>query len=249
MRKYNDVREIFDKSDAHITIDVAKKQRLQDLIKERGKAPGTFVSVRKWQLFKMQVYYMDKTIFLIHFMACLATILLGRRCQYWGQISVIVSSALGALSLCEVGNLFFSRMTELGESCYLNMRQLAAFQMVYSGLLSLLALLITTMSAGLEYQLDILKTGLYIMVPFVFTECVCLTVMLMEAGRRNLLLLVAIGIFSALFWSVLAMVPKLYEASALTFWIVGLIAGTGIFIMLLGCFFDAIDKGEILCAD
>lgn len=249
MNKYNAVKEIFGKSDTCVIIDAKKKQELKNLIQEREKVPQAAAFVSKWQLLKMQVYHMDKTILLIHLMACFATILFGRRCPYWGQISVIVSSALGALSLFEVGNLFFSRMTELGESCYLNTRQLAAFQMVYSGFLSLLALLAATVSAGLKYQMDIMKTGLYIMVPFVFTECVCLTVMLMEAGRRNLLLLVAVGIFSALFWSVLTVIPGLYEASALVFWGAALAAGTGVLTMLLRRFFIALDKGEILCAD
>lgn len=249
MGEYSTVKEIFSKSDTCVMIDAAKKQELQNLIKECEKTSCVSVSVNMWQQIKMQVYYMDKTILLIHLMACFATILLGKHYQYWGQVSVIVSSALGTLSLFEVGNLFFSGMTELGESCYFNMRQLAAFQMVYSGLFSLLALLAATVSASLEYQLDIMETGLYIMVPFVFTESVCLTVMLMEAGRRNLLLFVAAGLFSALFWSVLTMIPGLYEMSALGFWGVALVAGTGILGIQLRRFFTALDKGEILCAD
>lgn len=245
MEKYKAVKEMFDKSDTCVMIDMTKKQELQSLIKEYGEADCTSIAVNKWQLFWMQVYYMDKTIFLIHLTACFATIFIGKRCQYWGQLSVIASSVLGALSLFEVGNLFFSRMTELGESCYLNMRQLAAFQMVYSGLLSLAALLVTTVSVDLRLHWNILN----IMVPFVFTECVCLTVILTEAGRRNLLLLAAAGIFSALFWSVFAAIPGLYEASAFVFWGVALIVGTGIFVMLLGRFFSAMDQGELLCAD
>lgn len=162
---------------------------------------------------------------------------------------MIVSGALGALSLLEVGNLFFSGMTELGESCYFNVRQLAAFQMVYSGVLSLVALMLATVSAGLKYQLDLMRTGLFILVPFVFTECICLTVIILEVGRRNLLLIVAVGIFSALFWGVLASIPELYEASALAFWGVALMAGIGILAVQVRRFFNALDKGEILCAD
>ena len=162
---------------------------------------------------------------------------------------MIVSGALGALSLLEVGNLFSSGMTELGESCYFNVHQIAAFQMVYSGLISLTALLVTTVFTGLKYQLRIMEISIYILVPFVFTECICMTVMLMEIGRRNLLMLVAAGIFSILFWSVLASIPRLYEASALFFWGVALIAGIGILAVQIRRFFSALDKGEILCAD
>ena len=140
-------------------------------------------------------------------------------------------------------------MTELGESCYFNLLQLTAFQMAYSGLISLVTLLLTTVSASLKYQLDIMKIGLYILVPFVFTECICMTIMIMGIGRRNLLPIVAVGIFSALFWGVLTAIPGLYEASALVFWGIALIAGTGILIIQVMRFFRALDKGEIVCAD
>lgn len=239
--KYDAVKELFDKNDAHVTIDTAKKQETQKLVRESRQNDSAAPPVHRWQIIKMQVFHMDKTIMIIHLAACIGTVLLGR-CQHWGQISMIVSGALGALSLLEVGNMFYSKMTELGESCYFNVRQLAAFQMAYSGLLSLAALLVTAAFSGLQ-------AGIYILVPFVFTECVCMAVMLTENGRRNLLLFVAAGVFSALFWSVLSSVPRLYEASALAFWGAALIAGIGLWAMQIRRFFRALDKGEILCAD
>lgn len=212
--KYDDIRELFHRVDKSVRIDSAKKQETFAHIEqirltqtEQSALPPendfrTKVRV-KARILKSQIYYMDKTILAIHLMVCLGIIFLGS-CRQWGQISMIVSGALGALSLFEVGNLFFSGMTELGESCYFNVRQLAAFQMVYSGVVSLVALMLATVSANLNYHLDFMRTVLFILVPFVFTECTCMTVMLMEIGRRNLLLLVAVGIFSALFWGVLA---------------------------------------------
>lgn len=246
--KYGDIKGLFDKNDRYVVIDAAKKQETRNLIKRQEKEQRNFVSANKWQMIKMQVCYMDKTILLVHLAACFGTVILGNS-RNWEQISMIVASALGALSLLEVGNMFYSGMTEIGESCYFNVRQLAAFQMVYSGLFSLAALLLATVSASLKYQLHIMKTGIYILVPFVFTECICMTVMLMETGRRNLLFFVAAGVFSALFWSVLASIPSLYAVTALALWGLALIVGIGIFVVLIRRFFNALDKGELLCAD
>lgn len=246
--QYGDIKELFDKNDRSVLIDASRKQETlksvkRNLVQQSASSMGSY-----WQILKYQIFYMDKTILMIHLAICLVIIIWGS-CQQWGQISMIVSGALGALSLLEVGNLFFSRMTELGESCYFNVRQLSSFQMVYSGVISLVTLLITTFFASLKYQLDLMKTGLYILVPFVFTECVCMTVMLMGIGRRNLLPLIAAGIFSALFWGVLASIPNLYETSALVFWVLALIAGIGILAIQVRRFFSALDKGEIICAD
>ena len=247
VEKYGTIKKLFDKNDRSVIVEDSKKQATLKLAALNLRKQSPLVMGSNWQILKYQIYYMDKTVLLVHLMVCLGIFFLGN-CQEWGQVSMIVSGALGALSLLEVGNLFFSRMAELGESCYFNVRQLTAFQMVYSGLLSLVALLLTTVSAGLKYQLDIMKTGLYIMVPFVFTECICMTIMITGIGRRNLLPLVAAGIFSALFWGVLASIPDLYEASALVFWGVALIAGTGILAIQIRRFFRALDKGEIVCA-
>lgn len=99
--------------------------------------------------------------------------------------------------------MFFSGMTELEASCYFNVRQLTAFQMTYSGILSLAALLLSTVFASIRLERNILMTGIYILVPFVATECVCLAVMLTEIGRRNLLVLIAAGFFprfSGVYW-------------------------------------------------
>lgn len=251
--KYDDIRHLFYECDKCVIIDDAKKQEAIKQLRQNQAEQPVLSTGRGWQrinwrMLKYQIYYMDKTILSIHLTVCLGIVLFGS-CRQWDQISMIVSGALGALSLLEVGNLFFTGITELGESCYFNVRQLTAFQMVYSGVISLTTLLVTTVSAGLKYQLDIMQTGLYIMVPFVFTECICLTVMIMEIGRRNLLLLVAAGIFSALFWSVLSFIPDLYGASALVFWVLALMAGLGILAVQVRRFFNALDKGEILCAD
>ncbi len=251
--KYDDIREIFCKYDASLLIDDARKQETLEQLQLDQKAqamlsPGRNRKHLDFAILKYQFCYMDKTILFLHLAVCLGIIFLGRY-RHWDQIAMIVSGVLGALSLLEVGNLFFAGMTELGESCYFNVRQLTAFQMVYSGVISLAALMITTVSTGLKYQLDIIRTGLYILVPFVFTEWICLTVMISEAGRRNLLLLIAAGIFSGGFWAVLSSIQVLYESSALVFWGMALLAGTGMLAMQVRRFFNALDKGEILCAD
>lgn len=196
---------------------------------------------------------MDKNILWMHLAVCIGIVVLVWTnwfdVQSWEKYGMIFSGVLGALSFLEVGSMFFSRMTELEAVCYFNVRQLATFQMTYSGLLSLAALMIFTVFANIRLEKNLMVTGIYILVPFVFTECVCMTVMLTEIGRRNILLLIAVGIFSTFFWGILASSSMLYEASATIFWIVALLAGIGIFAVQIKRFFRVLDKGEIICAD
>lgn len=247
---YDGIRELFQKGDTDIVIDGSKKQAVLEQAELFSAMQENHASVsgNKWQLLKSQVYYMDKTILTVHLMACLATVLLGGW-KYWSEVSMIVSGVLGALSLMEVGGMFCARMTELEETCYFNVKQLVVFHMAFSGIISLTALFAAFLSAGLRQGSGIVKTGLYTLVPFVFTECLCMTILLMGIGRKNLLILVAAGIFSVFFWGVLSSIPGVYEVSAMAFWGMALAAGSGILAIQTKRFFDALDKGEILCAD
>ncbi|MDE6365588.1 MAG: hypothetical protein K2L86_15225 [Lachnospiraceae bacterium] len=253
MRKeYDDIKKVFLENDSNVIINASRKQETIQYICTRNtdikNAAGT-----RWQLVIGQLRYMNKSIFWGHLAACIGMVVFvwanWYDIQSWEKYGMIFSGALGALSVLEVGSTFFSRMTELEASCYFNVRQLTAFQMTYSGVLSLAALLLSTIFATIRLEKNILVTGMYILVPFVSTECVCLAVMLTEIGRRNILALTAASIFSAFLWSILASMPILYEASAMVFWFAALLVGAGIFTIQINWFFKILDKGEIICAD
>lgn len=250
--KTDDIRELFVKNDNSIISDPRKKQETLKCVSVQKFEQENSIGTR-WQIIKGQIRHMDKNILWMHLIVCLGIIVLvwtnWFHIQYWEKYGMIFSGVLGALSFLEVGSMFFSRMTELEAVCYLNVRQLAAFQMTYSGLLSLAALMTFTIFANIRLGKDIMVVGIYILVPFVFTECVCMTVMLTEIGRRNILLLIASGIFSAFFWGILAWLPMLYKASAIVFWVAALFAGICIFAVQIKRFFHVLDKGEIICAD
>lgn len=250
--KTDDIRDLFVKNDSGVIIDVSRKQGTLECVSVQKFEQGNRVSTR-WQIIKGQIRHMDKNILWMHLAVCIGIVVLVWTnwfdVQSWEKYGMIFSGVLGALSFLEVGSMFFSRMTELEAVCYFNVRQLATFQMTYSGLLSLAALMVFTVFANIRLEKNLMVTGIYILVPFVFTECVCMTVMLTEIGRRNILLLIAVGIFSTFFWGILASRPMLYEASATVFWIVALLAGIGIFAVQIKRFFRVLDKGEIICAD
>lgn len=250
--KTDDIRDLFVKNDSSVIIDVSRKQKTLECVSAQEFEQKNRVSTR-WQIIKGQIRHMDKNILWMHLAVCIGIVVLVWTnwfdVQSWEKYGMIFSGVLGALSFLEVGSMFFSRMTELEAVCYFNVRQLATFQMTYSGLLSLAALMIFTVFANIRLEKNLMVTGIYILVPFVFTECVCMTVMLTEIGRRNILLLIAVGIFSTFFWGILASSPMLYEASATIFWTVALLAGIGIFAVQIKRFFRVLDKGEIICAD
>lgn len=245
---YSKIKRMFAESDISVMIDDTKKQETLAKIKTNMWEQASILPNSRWQIIKIQVFYMDKFILLMHLAVCIGIVLLGSW-QYWEQLSMIFACVLGALSLLEVSVTFLSGMTELAESCYYNVRQIVVFQMACSGITSMTALLIAFVYAGFINKSLAIETGLYMLVPFVSTECIYMAVMLSESGRRNKMLLVAVGVFAVLFWSTLSSIPSLYETSAIVFWGMAFLAGTGIFVMQIKRFFSALEKGEILCVD
>ncbi len=253
MREKTDIiKDLFVKSDRNVIVDVSKKQETFKCIGVQKTEQENKIS--SWrQIVKGQIRHMNKNILWMHLAVCVSVVVLVWTnwfdIQSWEKYGMIFSGVLGALSFLEVGSMFFSKITELEAACYFNVRQLVTFQMAYSGILSLAALMIFIIFANSRLEKDIITTGIYILVPFVFTECICMTVMLTEIGRKNILLLVAVGIFSAFFWGIFAFMPVLYRTSAIGFWIVALFVGIGIFCLQIKYFLRVLDKGEILCAD
>lgn len=252
-KEYDDIKKLFEENDRNVIINASRKQETMQCIRAQNTSIKNIPTVRWYHIVRGQLHYMDKSILYIHLAVCISMVCFvwtdWYELQSWEKYGMIFSGVLGALSILETGSMFFSRMTELEASCYYNVRQLTVFQMTYSGILSLAALLLSTVFANIRLEKNILMTGIYILVPFVSTECVCLAVMLTEIGRRNSLVLAAAGIFSAFFWNILVSMPRLYEASAMVFWVAALLAGIGIFAVQIKWFFKILDKGEIVCAD
>lgn len=163
--------------------------------------------------------------------------------------TMILAGVLGSLSILTVSRVCFSKLAELSESCFFNVRQMTAFDMVFSGLINMIVLSVMIIFAGCRWQIRLIQIGLYILVPYVFTQCVCLSVLLTEAGRRNVWLIAGVGGFLSVFYVILASTPRLYTESALFIWIIALLLGAGLLAIQIHALFREISKGEILCTN
>ena len=126
---------------------------------------------------------------------------------------------------------------------------MTAYDMVFSGLINLAALSAIIVFAGFQWKIRLIQIGLYILVPFIFTQCVCLGVLLTEIGRRNVWLVAAVGGFLSVFYVILASTPRLYTESALFLWAIALLINTAVFAIQIHTLFREIGKGEILCTN
>ena len=255
-RKDDDLRALFERMDRQIPIDQEQKARtltrLSEIM-EQKHAPHT----ASWfSILKSQLRYMERKVWLLGLLANLGFAglmpvlhFLGADAGDMTACSMLASSILGACSIWILSELFSGGITELADTCYFNVRQLAALEMLVLGTVNLITLAGAACYAGIHWRIWVVRAGLYMGVPFLFTVSICLGCLMMEAGRRKRYPLVAAGIASAVLTWILTSLPGLYLLSAAVVWCAGFAAGLILLLLQVGRLFFAIEKGELLCTD
>ena len=251
-----DIKSMFASADAILPIDAERKHNsMQKLRQEIADKEVLLVSNRR-KIWLNQMRYADRSMICFHLLGCIVMLCLivmmdVRQIDNESIItaSMILAGVLGTLSVLEVGKVCFARLSELSETCYFNVRQMAAYDMILTGIINLTALAAGILFVGFRWKIWLIQIGLYIMVPFIFAQCVCLGVLLTEAGRRNGWLTAVAGLFLSVVYAILASTPMLYTTSALFIWAIALVVGGIILGLQTKALFTAINKGEILCTN
>lgn len=223
--KDSDIKEKFRITDSLIIIDEDRKEESMSLFLKKIDEKQVSILHHKGKILLQQARYMDKSAMITHIIVCIIVIviaaLMGKNGATGDEIifsSMLLSGVLGMISIAQVSRIFFSGIAELSESCYFNVKQIVAFQMLLSGIMNLTMLFFVILFVGLWWKMALLQIGLYILVPFVVAQCCCLRALLSEAGRKNSFLLIMVGSFVTIFYMLLASIPALYQMTALTIW-------------------------------
>lgn len=247
-------KDWFRVTDSAIKIDEKRKEEtimlLQKNITEKNIS---VISSRKRILFN-QFRYMDKSMIYVHLIFCIVLLLIAAVMKHYGaeeaeiiSYSLLLSGVLGIVSVVGISRIFGTGIAELSESCYFNVRQIVALHMLISGIINLTVLSVGIVFVGVQWQISLLRLGLYIMVPFVTTQSCCLKVMLTEAGRKNSYLLIMVGVFLVMFYMIIGSISEVYKATAYAVWAVALIIGLMLTGVQIKALFRGIEKGEIIC--
>ena len=237
-----------------IKIDEKRKAETMDILqKEISEKEIGILNSRKL-IIKGQIRYMDKSVIVIHTLLCMVLSTAGVVMNFHGaskeeiiMFSMMLSGVMGIVSIVQTGRIFSSGIAELSESCYFNIKQIVALHMVLSGIINLTFLLLSIFFVGIQWKMNLLQVGLYLLVPFVMTQCCCLRVLLTEAGRKNTYLLVMSGIFSIIFYLIIASIPELYRITALAVWCISFVIGLLLLGIQVKTLFKGMERGDMIC--
>lgn len=248
------LRDTFEDTDTLFPIDEKRKTDTLETVRQEMKHKKILLVNDKAKIWKNQLRYADRTMLILHIFGCIF-MYLALKFMNMQRIdreimltaATILSGVLGSLSILAMEKSCLAELSELSESCFFNVRQLAAFDLALSGIMNLAALAACILLMGVRWQINLIRMGLYILVPFVFTQCVCLGILLTEKGRRNIWLTAAAGVFISASCAISTSMPFLYTQAALLFWGIAFIFGTAILVLQVRALFTEINKGEILC--
>lgn len=250
----NKLREKFNNVDQTLQIDNKRKNDTLLILQKKVEEKQLRLVNNKAQILWNQIKYMDKSILLYHVLLIIIILPIMTLMRRNGSEAediiitcVILSGVLGIISIFEISHIFFSGIAEISESCYFNVKQIVAFQMFLSGIINLTLLSIGILFVSFNWKMELLRVGLYVLVPFVFTECCCLGVLLTKAGRKNSYLMVITGVFIITVHLILTYSLKLYQAAALIVWVITFAAGLLILGIQIKILFTGIKEGEIIC--
>ena len=255
-REDEDLKALFARMDRQITINPKQKEetlaKLAEMMDQK-RAPRT---VSWFSILKSQLYYMERGAWILGLLMNLGFAGLMPVLNYLGAdmddliaCSMMASSILGTCSIWILSALFTDGTTELADTCYFHVKQLAALEMLVLGTVNLITLAGAACYAGIRWKMWVIRAGLYMGVPFLFTVSICLGCLMTERGRRKRYPLAAAGIASVVLTWFLTLLPGLYLLSAAAVWCAGLAAGLTVLFLQVGRLFLAIEKGELLCTD
>lgn len=252
----DDLKTMFCDTDVTFPINEQIKQHALERLGEEISGKEVLPLHNRRKIWQNHLRYAHKEMWVFHVLGCIFMLLLLQLMsthnierQTMITLSMILAGMLGSLSVLEVGQMCFADIAELSETCFFNVRQMTAFDMVFSGIINLTALSAGIVIAGCRWEMGLVRIGLYFLVPFVFAQCVCLGALLTESGRRNPWLIAGIGIFLAAAYAVFASSSRLYTDSALFVWGAALTIGCIVLGIQIRALFTEIGKGDILCTN
>lgn len=256
----SDLKAVFLASNRQITVDVKQRENTLNMLREEILTQKNRPLQSRGKLLLCLLRYTDRNLPGIHLLGCVAMLLLlfysgtcGPDLESNARIIVFLSMTLPCflvfLSAAEIRQICFTGIAELNETCFFHVRQLAALSMAFSSILNLIAVSAGILLVSFQWKVRLIQIGLYVLVPFIFMQCICFGCMLTETGRRHIWLNAVLTLPLAMLCVSVLLDHAIYAQSALFIWAIALLAGIVILAAEMKLFFARLEKGDILCTN
>ena len=246
-------QEIWDKA-VKLTPDANRKKEslyfLQNAVREKKlRYTPSFA-----ELMRIQLQYITPLFWLVQGGILLFMILLFYRFSardagleeylWWSSIA---AAWMGVLSHGTYVSHFSHGMTELEQSCYINLSQMWTIRMILCTSADIFILTVFSGGVALDTETSFGRVAVYLLVPFVLSNVCCLLAINILRGGRGRFGQAALAVVMALAAVSPSAAPPIYTAAYLWVWFAALILGAVIFIGQVRSCYNKMMRGEMLC--
>ena len=155
---------------------------------------------------------------------------------------------MGIFGAISVSRIFANHMGELEASCFFHVGEIVAVRMILSGLVNGVVILACAFVLKGWMREELLKVLLYILTPFLVSNCMYFAVFLFLREKNMLFVFLAAGAVCACLWLILLCTPWAYEEGMLSAWMLLLLASGVVFGAETALMLGQIREGEIVCS-
>lgn len=245
--------EIWDKA-VKLTPDTDRKKEslyfLQDAVREKKlRYTPSFT-----ELMRIQLQYITPFFWLVQGGILLFMILFFCRLSARGAAleeylwwSSIAAAWMGVLSHGTFVSHFSHGMTELEQSCYINLSQMWAIRMILCTSADIVIITVFSGGVAADTKTPFGRVAVYLLVPFVLSNVCSLLLLNVLRGIRGRFGQAALAVLMAMIAASPSVAPPIYTAAYLWVWFAALIFGAVVFIgQVRGCY-NRMMRGEMLC--
>lgn len=235
-----------------LTIDKEKKERNLEEIRRAAAAKKVRNYPNFIQSMLIQLKYRPVFMWMLEGVCLGAAFAVCRYFKSWPGPELFTVCAIflvlsGNIGFAGLGRLFSRNMAELEQALYLNLKQMAAIQLLFGGILDLLVFGIFVLLLGPARAGETAVFALYLLVPFVWADVWILWAFTLLRGITSGLRQAGTALLSAAVAAAPYFIPHIYDRSCLPLWGLALLAGGGALVLAVKRIFCVIEGGEELC--
>lgn len=155
---------------------------------------------------------------------------------------------MGIFGAISVSRIFANHMGELEASCFFHVGEIVAARMILSGLVNGAVIFVSAFILKGWMREEILKVLVYILTPFLVSNCMYFAVFLFLREKNMLFVLLAAGAVCACLWLILFCTPWAYEEGMLAAWMLLLLAAVIVFAGETCLMLGQVREGEMVCS-
>lgn len=237
-----------------IQIEPWQKQEILQNVKQEVTEKRRIYCPSLWEIFRGQLKYISGFCLGGQGLCLLLLVFMFSYFQRTGQNMMtylgtgsVTASFIGIFFILELSRNRDYGMTELEQTCYLNLKQIWCVKMILFGCMDLLIFTIMILGIAGNTSCSVFQIIIYLLVPFVWSNGIQLLVFTMLRGGKREYLQMGAVLLTSILWLYPLSHPSWYTVTYFGLWLMALAAAFAFLAREILAVWHKLGEGEMIC--